>query len=184
MTRGTVSGDRLSSRSRRRWDFCTSPAKTSGRSFSKSAWEAGSIPRTWFIRRLSIITSISFDHTRQLGNTLAAIATEKAGICKRGRPAVSGVTEGESREAIRRVASKYRCPLHELGADFWYEAIAPEPPCSRPTTCRCQGPDLADRLGTHELAAAGPAPGAQRRGRAGGPRCPGRGRTQPGSEPR
>ena len=30
---------------------------------------------------LSIITSISFDHTRQLGNTLAAIATEKAGIC-------------------------------------------------------------------------------------------------------
>ena len=35
---------------------------------------------------LSIITSISFDHTRQLGNTLAAIATEKAGILKRGRP--------------------------------------------------------------------------------------------------
>ena len=33
---------------------------------------------------LSIITSISFDHTRQLGNTLAAIATEKAGILKRG----------------------------------------------------------------------------------------------------
>ena len=84
---------------------------------------------------LSIITSISFDHTRQLGNTLGAIATEKAGICKRGRPAVSGVCEGEAREAIRRVARKRRCPLRELGVDFWYEAIAPEPPLFRPTTC-------------------------------------------------
>ena len=40
---------------------------------------------------LSIITSIAFDHTRQLGNTLGAIASEKAGILKRSRPAVSGV---------------------------------------------------------------------------------------------
>ena len=46
---------------------------------------------------LSIITSISFDHTRQLGNTLGAIATEKAGILKRGRPAVSGERAGEAR---------------------------------------------------------------------------------------
>ena len=84
---------------------------------------------------LSIITSISFDHTRQLGNTLAAIATEKAGICKRGRPVVSGVREGEARDAIRRVALERGCPLRELGVDFWYEAIAPEPPLVRPTTC-------------------------------------------------
>ena len=47
---------------------------------------------------LSIITSISFDHTRQLGNTLAAIASEKAGILKRG-PA------GRERRARRRGAS-------------------------------------------------------------------------------
>ena len=40
---------------------------------------------------VSVITTISFDHTRQLGSTLAAIAREKAGILKRGRPAVSGV---------------------------------------------------------------------------------------------
>jgi dihydrofolate synthase / folylpolyglutamate synthase len=84
---------------------------------------------------LSIITSISFDHTRQLGNTLAAIAGEKAGICKRGRPAVSGISDGEARDAIRRVAKKHRCPLRELGTDFRYEAIAPEPPLVRPTTC-------------------------------------------------
>ena len=133
---------------------------------------------------LSIITSISFDHTRQLGNTLAAIATEKAGICKRGRPVVSGVRDGEAREAIRRVALKRRCPLRELGVDFSYEAIAPEPPLVRPDDVSCRGADLADRLGTPELAALGPAPGAQRGGRAGGPRCAGRSRTEPDREPR
>src|SRR6516162_8586182 len=39
----------------------------------------------------SIITSISFDHTQLLGDTLAKIAYEKAGIIKPGRPAISGV---------------------------------------------------------------------------------------------
>ena len=85
---------------------------------------------------LSIITSISFDHTRQLGNTLGLIATEKAGIFKRSRPAVSGVRGGEARESIHRVASQRRCPLHELGADFEFEMIPPELPLTRPTPCR------------------------------------------------
>ncbi len=84
---------------------------------------------------VSMITSISFDHTRQLGNTLAAIATEKAGICKRGRPVVSGISEGEARDAIRRVALKRGCPFRELGADFRYEFVAPVPPLIRPTPC-------------------------------------------------
>jgi dihydrofolate synthase/folylpolyglutamate synthase len=85
---------------------------------------------------LAIITSISFDHTRQLGNTLGLIATEKAGILKRGRPAVSGVVEVEARQAIRRVARQRRCRLHELGADFDFHVIPPEPPLGRPTPCR------------------------------------------------
>jgi dihydrofolate synthase / folylpolyglutamate synthase len=84
---------------------------------------------------VSLITSISFDHMRQLGNTLGAIATEKAGICKRGRPAVSGIAEGEARDAIRRVTLKRGCRLRELGSDFWYEAITPEAPFFRPTSC-------------------------------------------------
>ena len=42
---------------------------------------------------VSVITSISFDHTQQLGNTLAAIAGEKAGIIRPGVTVVSGVTE-------------------------------------------------------------------------------------------
>ena len=82
---------------------------------------------------LSIITSIAFDHTRQLGNTLGTIATEKAGILKRSRPAVSGVLDDEPRQAIRRVAAQRRCPLRELGADFQFEAIAPRQPVTRPT---------------------------------------------------
>src|SRR5262249_9456144 len=85
---------------------------------------------------LSIITSISFDHTRQLGNTLASIATEKAGILKRGRPAVSGVSGGTARESIHRIASRRRCRLRELGTDFWFEVIPPAPPLLRPTACQ------------------------------------------------
>jgi len=44
---------------------------------------------------VSVITSISFDHTRQLGNTLTAIAREKAGIVKPGVPVVSGASATE-----------------------------------------------------------------------------------------
>lgn len=85
---------------------------------------------------LSVITSISFDHTRQLGNTLGAIATEKAGILKRGLPAVSGETGGEARQAIRRVAAQRRVRLHELGSDFSVEAVPPALPVTRPTPFR------------------------------------------------
>jgi dihydrofolate synthase/folylpolyglutamate synthase len=82
---------------------------------------------------LSVITTISFDHTRQLGNSLSAIATQKAGILKRGRPGVIGVRDPEARQAIRHVAERRRCPLRELDRDFWYESIPPAPPVTRPT---------------------------------------------------
>jgi dihydrofolate synthase/folylpolyglutamate synthase len=49
---------------------------------------------------LSIITNISFDHTNLLGNTLTAIAREKAGIIKQGVPVVIGEAEGEVREVF------------------------------------------------------------------------------------
>ena len=68
--------------------------------------------------RVSVITSISFDHTRQLGHTLAAIAAEKAGIIKHSVPVVSGVTEAEPRDVIRRIAVERGCPLWELGRDY------------------------------------------------------------------
>jgi dihydrofolate synthase/folylpolyglutamate synthase len=76
----------------------------------------------------SVVTSISFDHTRQLGSTLAAIAREKAGIIKRGRPVVSGVADEEPGGVIRRVAAARRSPLRQLGEDFTFaHELAPGP---------------------------------------------------------
>ncbi len=65
-----------------------------------------------------VITSISFDHTQQLGSTLEAIAGEKAGIIKPGVPVVSGVTEDEPRAVIRHTCRSLGCRLLELGVDF------------------------------------------------------------------
>ncbi len=46
---------------------------------------------------LSVITNISFDHVQFLGNTLSAIASEKAGIIKHGIPAIIGETTEETK---------------------------------------------------------------------------------------
>lgn len=67
---------------------------------------------------LSIITSISFDHQAQLGNTLEAIATEKAGIIKPGSFVIHGVRPNEARDVIRNQAEKCNCGIWELGRDF------------------------------------------------------------------
>ncbi len=69
---------------------------------------------------VSVITSISLDHTQQLGPTVAAIAREKAGIIKPGRPVVSGATMPAARAVIADVARSAGAPLHQLGVDFHY----------------------------------------------------------------
>ena len=74
---------------------------------------------------VSVITSISFDHMRQLGNTLAKIAREKAGIIKRGVPVVSGVTEDEPREVIREVAREQDAPRSGAARDFTFDYDPP-----------------------------------------------------------
>jgi dihydrofolate synthase/folylpolyglutamate synthase len=67
---------------------------------------------------VSVITSISLDHTQQLGTTLAAIAGEKAGIIKSRTPVVSGVVQDEPREVIARAAQAHDCRLVQMGTDF------------------------------------------------------------------
>ena len=52
---------------------------------------------------VSVITSISYDHTAILGRTLGAIATEKAGIVRRGRPALVAVQRPAAARAIERI---------------------------------------------------------------------------------
>ena len=75
--------------------------------------------------RLSIITSISYDHTKQLGETLTAIATEKAGIIKPGVTVISGADSHEAQEVIRRTTRSQGCRLLELGADFAFDYRPP-----------------------------------------------------------
>jgi dihydrofolate synthase/folylpolyglutamate synthase len=67
-----------------------------------------------------IITSISFDHVRQLGNTLAAIAAEKAGIIKPGVPVISGVINPEPRDVIADRASELSAPLFQRTRDYGF----------------------------------------------------------------
>jgi len=74
---------------------------------------------------VSVITNISLDHTRQLGNTLASIATEKAGIIKTGIPVVSGVLPDEPREAISRIAAQQGSDLFVLERDFHFRFTPP-----------------------------------------------------------
>ena len=60
---------------------------------------------------LSIITNISFDHTQFLGNTLAKIAAEKAGIIKEGVPVVVGEATEETRPVFEEFARKMEAPI-------------------------------------------------------------------------
>lgn len=60
---------------------------------------------------LSAITNISFDHTQFLGNTLAKIAAEKAGIIKPQTPVVIGEYNEETRPVFERKAEKEKAPL-------------------------------------------------------------------------
>ena len=61
---------------------------------------------------LSVITNISIDHTQFLGNTLAKIACEKAGIIKPGVPVVIGEADNpEVREVFERTARENSSPI-------------------------------------------------------------------------
>lgn len=68
--------------------------------------------------RVAVITSISFDHMKQLGHTLAAIAREKAGIVKPATPVVSGATDDEPRREIEQACGLRGAELIQLGREF------------------------------------------------------------------
>lgn len=56
---------------------------------------------------ISVITSISYDHTDRLGDTLAEIASEKAGIIKDGSPVVTSAEAEEALAVIERTAAEH-----------------------------------------------------------------------------
>ena len=65
-----------------------------------------------------VITNISLDHTRILGDTVELIAAEKGGIIKPGVPVVSGVTDPSSGSVIRDIASARKSPCWVRGEAF------------------------------------------------------------------
>ena len=68
--------------------------------------------------RLTIITPISLDHQSYLGDTLAEIAGEKAGILKRGVPCIVGPQPDEVREVIEAKAEEMQARCLIAGQDF------------------------------------------------------------------
>jgi dihydrofolate synthase/folylpolyglutamate synthase len=72
--------------------------------------------------RVSVITSLSYDHMAVLGNTLTLIAGEKAGIIKPGIPVVSSPQKEEARVVLERVAGERHCPLTLIGRELAFES--------------------------------------------------------------
>lgn len=69
---------------------------------------------------VSVITSLSYDHTHLLGDSLASIAREKAGIIKPGVPVVSAPQPEEALQVLAEVAAARRAPLTLIGRDWQY----------------------------------------------------------------
>ncbi|MGD9737792.1 MAG: folylpolyglutamate synthase/dihydrofolate synthase family protein [Bauldia sp.] len=67
---------------------------------------------------ISVITPISIDHERFLGNTIVEIAGEKAGIIKPGRPVVVAPQTEAALAVIEREAARKRAPLHVANQDW------------------------------------------------------------------
>lgn len=66
---------------------------------------------------LSIITNIGMDHMALLGNTLEAIASEKAGIIKKETPIVIGATDPQTKKVFEEKATKENAPIY-FAEDF------------------------------------------------------------------
>jgi dihydrofolate synthase/folylpolyglutamate synthase len=67
---------------------------------------------------VTCITTLELEHTDKLGSTLAAIAGEKAGIVKPGRPVVTGRLPAEAAEVVAARAAEVGAPVAILGRDF------------------------------------------------------------------
>jgi dihydrofolate synthase/folylpolyglutamate synthase len=74
---------------------------------------------------VSVITSVSHDHVRLLGATIAEIAAEKAGIIKPGVPVVSGVETPPARDVVEQTARAAGSRLIQVSADFDYRYTSP-----------------------------------------------------------
>ncbi|MFI5397888.1 MAG: bifunctional folylpolyglutamate synthase/dihydrofolate synthase [Candidatus Binatia bacterium] len=74
---------------------------------------------------VAVITTIGLDHQEFLGDTLASVAREKAGIIKPRRPVIVGVVQPEVEEIFRAVATEQRAPLYRAECDFSLRGSTP-----------------------------------------------------------
>jgi len=74
--------------------------------------------------KVSVITSLSYDHMAVLGDTLAKIAGEKAGIIKPGVPVVSSPQKDEALDVIFRAAKEKGASLTLVGRDVKFEPLS------------------------------------------------------------
>jgi len=73
---------------------------------------------------VTVITSISYDHTKILGETLTEIASEKAGIVKAGIPVVVAPQNDEARSTIKRIAEECSAPVIQVGEDYLFSPLS------------------------------------------------------------
>ena len=76
------------------------------------------------IPNVSVITSLSYDHMAVLGNTLAEIAGEKAGIIKPGVPVVCAPQTDEALQVVERIAKERNSPLTLVGKDIMFKRFS------------------------------------------------------------
>ncbi len=84
---------------------------------------------------VSVITSIGLDHCDQLGDTLARVASEKAGIIKPGVPVVLGHIPPEAEEVILGIAKDRGCRVYRV-ADAFGDDLSSYPQCALEGDCQ------------------------------------------------
>ncbi len=73
--------------------------------------------------RVAAITSLSYDHTAVLGETLTLIAAEKAGIIKPGVPVVSAPQKEEALIVLEKISAERGCELTRVGRDVTFKLL-------------------------------------------------------------
>lgn len=73
---------------------------------------------------ISVITPIGLDHQKWLGNTLAEVAAEKAGIIKPGVPVVCAAQEADAQAVIEKTAAERHAPLHIVRSEYRSTPVA------------------------------------------------------------
>lgn len=104
---------------------------------------------------LSIITNISYDHMDVLGNTLAEIATEKAGIIKEGIPFVLGERQKETEHIFFENAIHKHCNSFYADAQWALVKVKQDEECQYLKAVKLAEQEMSDLqtdlLGTYQL---------------------------------